>query len=49
LVDSNNGVDPVQANFEFIYQQPAVASVIVGTITPAHLRDNVQKVIRALA
>ena len=48
LVDSTNDMDPVQASFDFIYQNRAIASVIVGTITPAHLRNNVQKVIQAL-
>jgi len=49
LTESSSDTDPVQANFDFIYQNPAVASVIVGTITPLHLRDNVQKMIQALA
>ena len=49
LANSDDHVDSVQANFDFIYQQAAVASVIVGTITPEHLRDNVKKAVRALA
>jgi aryl-alcohol dehydrogenase-like predicted oxidoreductase len=48
LVDSTSHIDPVQANFDFIYQNPAIASVIVGTITASHLRDNVLKAIQAL-
>lgn len=33
--------DPVRASFELIFAHPAVSSVIVGTITPAHLAHNV--------
>lgn len=40
--------DSVQASFDFIYQQPAVSSIIIGTITPAHLNDNVNKAVKAL-
>jgi len=47
LTDSQ--LDSVQANFDFIFQNPAVASIVVGTITPKHLIDNVHKVIKALA
>lgn len=35
------GADPVQTCMEFIYPQPAVSSIIIGTITPKHLRQNV--------
>jgi len=49
LADSDSDVDPVQASFDLIYQNPAVASVIVGTITPSHLMDNARKAIKALA
>jgi aryl-alcohol dehydrogenase-like predicted oxidoreductase len=35
------GINPIKTNFQFIYQQPAVSSIIVGTITPKHLRQNV--------
>jgi aryl-alcohol dehydrogenase-like predicted oxidoreductase len=49
LASTNADIDPVQANFDLIYQYPAVASVIVGTITPQHLRDNVKKAIQALS
>lgn len=33
-------MDPVRASFELIFAHPAVSSVIVGTITPAHLAHN---------
>lgn len=42
------GIDPVQANFDFIFGQPSVSSVIIGTINPNHLRDNVNKAGKAL-
>ena len=45
----HSGIDPIQANFDIIYQNPAVASIIVGTITPKHLIDNVNKAIKALS
>ncbi len=37
-----NGIDPVQASFALIFAHPAVASAIVGTITPKHLQSNVE-------
>ena len=36
--------DSVQDNFDFIYSQPAVASIIIGTINPAHLESNASMV-----
>jgi aryl-alcohol dehydrogenase-like predicted oxidoreductase len=48
LASSNDKVDPIQANFDFIYQHPAIVSVIVGTITPSHLQGNIRKVLKAL-
>jgi aryl-alcohol dehydrogenase-like predicted oxidoreductase len=49
LVRDNSGLDPIQANFNTIYQNPAVTSIIVGTITPKHLIDNVNKANKALS
>lgn len=43
LTNDITKADPVQANFDFIYQNPAVTSIIIGTITPKHLIDNVIK------
>ncbi|MBP8771074.1 MAG: aldo/keto reductase, partial [Thiopseudomonas sp.] len=37
-----NGIDPVQASFAMIFAHAAVASAIVGTITPKHLQSNVE-------
>jgi len=33
---------PVAENMQFIFSEPGVTSVIVGTINPAHLRENIQ-------
>jgi len=35
------GMDGVRAAFRHIFAQPGVASLILGTINPQHLRDNV--------
>ncbi|PHS24225.1 MAG: aldo/keto reductase [Methylophaga sp.] len=40
--------DSVQDNFNLIYANQAVSSVIIGTINPAHLEDNVTKAALAL-
>jgi aryl-alcohol dehydrogenase-like predicted oxidoreductase len=37
----------VQASMNLVFQKPAVGSVIVGTINPKHLRENVQAVVNA--
>lgn len=42
-------IDPVEAAMEFIFQQPGVTSVILGTINGAHLRHNVKCMCRAIA
>lgn len=44
----NSDQDIVQANFDFIFKEPAVSSIIIGTINPAHLTDNVSKAVKAL-
>lgn len=43
------GTDTVQDNFDFIFNEPAVSSVIIGTINPTHLHDNINKAVKALA
>ncbi|PBQ18708.1 aldo/keto reductase [Pseudomonas congelans] len=35
------GMDPVHASFQLLFEHPAVASAIVGTINPLHLAHNV--------
>ncbi len=42
-------VGGVAAAMKFIFAQPGVSSVMVGTITPDHLRDNVAAVEAAIA
>lgn len=42
------GTDAISESFKLIYANPAVASVIVGTINPQHLADNVAKAIEIL-
>jgi aryl-alcohol dehydrogenase-like predicted oxidoreductase len=44
---ANATQDSVSASFEMIFANPAVASVVVGTINPVHLADNVFKAIAA--
>ncbi|HCC80273.1 MULTISPECIES: aldo/keto reductase [unclassified Methylophaga] len=44
---ANTTKDSVTASFEMIFANPAVASVVVGTINPVHLADNVAKAIVA--
>ena len=41
--------DIVQASFDFILAEPAVSSIIIGTINPQHLADNVAKAAKACA
>lgn len=43
------GHDPVMHALRCIFAEPGVTSVIVGTINPAHLRENVQKLQSLLA
>ncbi|TBU92002.1 aldo/keto reductase [Stutzerimonas kirkiae] len=43
-----DGEDPLQRSFTLLFEQPGVTSAIVGTINPAHLRDNVEMVARIL-
>lgn len=40
--------DIVQENFNFIFSEVAVSSVIIGTINPKHLAENVKKVTNSL-
>ncbi len=40
--------DPVKAALRFIYARPGVSSVITGTLSPTHLRQNVEAAQRVL-
>jgi aryl-alcohol dehydrogenase-like predicted oxidoreductase len=42
------GDDPMFASLQLIYSHPAVASAIIGTINPGHLRENVATALRVL-
>ena len=48
LASSSSVIDPVQASFDTIYQNSAVTSIVIGTITPSHLISNVSKAVKAL-
>jgi len=43
------GAEGVKASIQYIYSQPAVSSMIVGTINPAHLAANVQMIEEVLS
>lgn len=40
--------DPVQTVMNFLFQTPGINSVILGTINPKHLQDNVEAALRAI-
>ncbi len=48
-LDQLAGTDPVSASLRFIYAQPGINSVVVGTLNPAHLRANMAAAEQALA
>lgn len=39
--------NPVRASMDFIYAHPGVGSIIIGSISPAHLRQNIAHAIAA--
>lgn len=39
--------NPVQTAMDFIFKQPGIGSIILGTINPAHLRENVACALQA--
>ena len=43
------GQDPVTASMAFVLGHPATTAAVIGTITPEHLRSNVEAARRALA
>lgn len=43
------GADAVERSFAHVFAQPGVSSMIVGTIDPTHLRDNVAALERVLS
>jgi aryl-alcohol dehydrogenase-like predicted oxidoreductase len=44
-----DAADPIASALRFIFARPGVGSVITGTISPAHLRQNVEAVDKTLA
>lgn len=42
------GEDPVTAGLRLIFAHPAVASAIIGTINPEHLKQNVASAVSVL-
>jgi len=48
-VDKISAHDPVGEAMRFIFAESGVSSVIVGTLNPAHLRENVRKVIGSIS
>jgi len=44
-----HSTDPVTDSLRFIFAEPGVTSVIVGTINPKHLRENAQSAMRVMS
>ena len=42
------GDNAVRESMKFVFSQPGVTSMIVGTINPAHLRSNAEAVLAVL-
>ncbi len=47
-LDKLGSQDPIQTTMDFIFAQPGVGSIILGTINHEHLRSNVQSAVAAL-
>ncbi|MEB4590963.1 aldo/keto reductase [Candidatus Thiothrix sp. Deng01] len=47
-LDKFGGADPVGHALRFIFAQPGATSVVLGTVNPKHLRDNVAAALEAL-
>ena len=47
LINSNIK-NPIGASFNFIFKNPSVSSIIIGTLNAFHMKDNVEKAILAL-
>lgn len=46
---SQGGISPVEAAMQFVFAQAGVTSIVLGTINPDHLRENVDVANRVLA
>jgi aryl-alcohol dehydrogenase-like predicted oxidoreductase len=47
-LDRVPGEDPVETSLRFIFAQPGVSGIVVGTANPMHLRDNAGALMRVL-
>lgn len=47
-IDKLSDKNPIQHAFDFIFQEPGVTSVILGTLNPKHLKENVECAKQAL-
>lgn len=47
-IDKIGNENPVQTAMDFIFKEPGVSSVVLGTINPQHLKANVQCVLNSL-
>lgn len=47
-LDKLGGANPVEHALEFIFAQPGASSVVLGTINPKHLRENVAAALACL-
>jgi aryl-alcohol dehydrogenase-like predicted oxidoreductase len=41
--------DQVQKSFDCIYQHPSVSSIILGSITPSHIKENAKKAMKSFS
>ena len=48
LAASENATDGVKRNMKFIFQAPGVTSIIIGSLNPAHLEENVNIAMKVL-
>jgi len=46
-INKINSSNPVQTAMDFIFKEPGISSVILGTINPQHLKTNVQCVLNS--
>lgn len=47
--EATQHLDPVRASMDFVFAHPGVASIVIGSITEKHLRDNIANAALAAA
>lgn len=47
--DTDTAHDPVQSSMDFVFAQPGVTSVVIGSINPLHMQHNARAVAQAIA